>query len=430
MGVLIKLPRITILAAGSQGDVQPYLALAVGLRHAGLCVRLAANCNFAELAASYGVDFFPIQVDSQSYTRSQPVQDWLESRSPLALVRGTYRVIRPVVGQMLADCWEASQDAEAIIYHSYTLPFGYYIARRLGVPSYPASIYPMPTRAHPALPVSSRIRLGGNFNLLSHWVSDLVAWSMFFPAAKSFLNGELQVRRASPSWLLHKERHSVLCCYSPVVLPPPVDLPENVRITGYWFLDPPPVWQPDPRLEDFIHAGPPPVYIGFGSMGNPAKNQATTELVLAALERSGHRAVLSAGWSGLGQGRCLPEKSIVAKNTPHTWLFPQMAAIVHHGGVGTTGAGLRAGVPNVIIPHFADQRFWGWRVAELGAGPQPIPREELTAAILAQVLCQALEDAHMRARATSLGEQIAAQDGVAVAIDIIRRETNVSDRGL
>ena len=157
--------------------------------------------------------------------------------------------------------------------------------------------------------------------------------------------------------------------------------------------------------------------MGFGSMGErrPAE---TTALVVEALRQTGRRAVLVTGWGGL-DATDLPDNIYAARAIPHSWLFPRVAAVVHHGGAGTTAAGLRAGVPTIVVPFFGDQPFWGRRAADLGVGPQPIPRKKLTAEKLAAALEQALTDGRMQHRAAVLGEQIRAEKGVARAAEII-----------
>jgi UDP:flavonoid glycosyltransferase YjiC (YdhE family) len=170
-------------------------------------------------------------------------------------------------------------------------------------------------------------------------------------------------------------------------------------------------------LVDFLDAGAPPVYIGFGSMANRT-SQKMAQLAKEALELSGQRGILAAGWGGL-DGANLPASIFALDSVPHAWLFPRMAAVVHHGGAGTTAAGLRAGVPSVIVPYLGDQPFWGKRVAEMGVGPQPIPRRKLTPGLLAEAIRIATTDQNMRAKAAALGERIRSEDGIARMIEII-----------
>jgi sterol 3beta-glucosyltransferase len=184
---------------------------------------------------------------------------------------------------------------------------------------------------------------------------------------------------------------------------------------GYWTLHTPAGWSPPPELAAFLAAdGPPVVAIGFGSMASvdPAL---LTELVRGAVRDAGVRAVLIAGWGGLAALR--DDAEVLAIDAvPHDWLFPRVAAVVHHGGAGTTGASLRAGTPTVVVPFAMDQPFWGGRVAALGVGPAPIPRARLTRARLADALRLAVGDAAMRARAADLGRRIREEDGVGEAV--------------
>jgi sterol 3beta-glucosyltransferase len=190
-------------------------------------------------------------------------------------------------------------------------------------------------------------------------------------------------------------------------------------VTGYWFLDPAEDWMPAPALVDFLAAGPPPVYVGFGSMSS-RKPEETTALILGALARTGQRGIIHAGWGGM-QRADLPDSVLMIDGVPFSWLFPRVAVVVHHGGAGTTSAGLRAGVPAVVVPFFGDQPYWGQRVADLGVGPAPIPRKKLTAERLAQAIQVAVTDHAMRQRAAELGTKIRAEDGVACAVAVVEQ---------
>ena len=412
---------ITILAVGSQGDIQPYLALAVGLKNEGYDVRFAANSNFAGLAASYNLRFFPIQMDSFKFLQNSQTQSWLESDSILNLILNTNRVIRPMLNQIFMDVLAACQGSEAIIYHSYALPFVHYFGKQLEIPCIPASLHPMPTRAFPAILSNIKRSPSKTFNLLTHLLVHQISWQVFLPVVRRYWKGKTNVPIIGPYKDILRERQPILCGYSPAVLKPPEDLPDHVIITGYWFLDPPSTWRPDSGLTTFLKSTSRPIYIGFGSMGNPAKNQDTANIVLKAIEETGERAVLATGWSGLGTDQRLPKNVLLIKNVPHRWLLPQMAAIVHHGGAGTTGAALSAGVPNIVVPHFGDQYYWGRRVAELGVGPEPITRKKLSAERLARAISIATHDSMMRERARSLGAEISAEDGVNRAVQVIRK---------
>jgi sterol 3beta-glucosyltransferase len=190
--------------------------------------------------------------------------------------------------------------------------------------------------------------------------------------------------------------------------------------TGYWFLDRPDDWQPPHELVEFLERDAPPVYVGFGSM--PSEDAVVkTRLILEALQLSGQRGVVATGWGGLSAND-LPEYVHALETAPHNWLFPRMAAVVHHGGAGTTAAGLRAGVPTVICPFFGDQPFWGRRVASLGVGPQPIAQKGLSAEKLADALLTVIGNKTMKERAAALGATIRSEDGIGRAVALIEAE--------
>jgi UDP:flavonoid glycosyltransferase YjiC (YdhE family) len=211
----------------------------------------------------------------------------------------------------------------------------------------------------------------------------------------------------------------VLYGFSPSVIPPAADWDANTHVTGYWFLDPADDWTPPPALLTFLQAGPPPVYVGFGSMSN-RDPQATAHLVVQALARTKQRGILLSGWNGL-RTTDAPDSVYVLDSAPFSWLFPRVAAVVHHGGAGTTASGLRAGVPSVITPFFGDPPFWGRRVAQLGVGPEPVPFNKLTVERLARAIQTAVSDDTMRWRAADLGAKIRAEDGVARAVAVVQQ---------
>jgi len=355
----------------------------------------------------------------------------LESgRNPFFWVAQILRTMRPTFERLMENTWRACQGAEAIVFSTMGLG-AYHVAERLGVPCCWAIPFPglARTRSYPNV-VFPTLRLGGAYNLWTHAVAE---WFMQQLTGR-FLNrwrrghglAVIPLRRW-PYGRLHGRPVPILFSYSPLIVPRPPDLGEHIHVTGYWFLDPAPGWQPPARLVDYLGSGPPPVYVGFGSMAHRHPLQ-TAQLVRQALRRSGQRGVLVAGWSGLsGEDPATRSDDLLGLDAvPHAWLFPRTAAVVHHGGSGTTGAGLRAGVPSVLVPHAGDQALWARRVSELGVGPRPIPRRLLTAERLATALTRAVTDVEMRARAAALGARIRAEDGVGRAIEAIERRAMLS----
>jgi sterol 3beta-glucosyltransferase len=403
--------KILILTVGSRGDVQPYIALGAGLQAAGHAVTLATLAAFAPMAAERGLGFQPLRGEFLELLQTPEGKAALVGKgNPLALLRQ----VTPMLRRILDDALAASAGAELLLYHPKALA-GHSIAEKLGIPGILALPLPLysPTAAFPSpiLPVSN---LGPTLNRLSHRVMVALATASVRGIVNRWRKEALGLPPVRDELTLHGRPLLRLYGYSPAVLPTPADWDEHSVATGYWFLDSPRGWEPPAALQAFLSAGPPPVYVGFGSM--PTQDAArTTRMVLGALERAGQRGVLATGWGGLAAAE-LPPSVYLLDEAPHDWLFPHMAAVVHHGGAGTTAAGLRAGVPTVICPFFGDQPFWGRRVAAQGAGPRPIPQRRLTAEALGAAIQAAVGDTSMRARAEALGATIRAEDGVGQAV--------------
>ncbi len=299
--------------------------------------------------------------------------------------------------------------------------FAFHAVDKLGKPVVRAFYAPVsPTRYHSAAFVPDAFRLGGRLNLWTHYLSRQLLWLMMRRPANRLRQGVLELPPLSardPFGRMDQNAWPLLYAYSPCVGPRPLDWGNWIHVTGYWFLNRPADWYPPEDLVDFLESGPPPVYVGFGSM--PSSNpKESTKLVIDALTKAGQRGVLLTGWDGLSRAN-VPDDFYVIDEAPHDWLFPRMAAVVHHGGAGTTAEGLRAGVPSVIIPFLPDQPYWGRRVHALGVGPRPILRERLTMDSLAQAVHAAVRDPDMRRRARALGRQIRSEDGVARAVDLL-----------
>ena len=211
----------------------------------------------------------------------------------------------------------------------------------------------------------------------------------------------------------------VLYGYSPLLFPRPPEWSDNIQVTGAWHLEQEPNWSPSPELLAFLESGPPPVYVGFGSMKEKASFEPMLDLLIQSAALSGQRMIVSLGWNQPPGERTLPPEVFLLGNASHAWLFPQMAALVHHGGAGTVAAGLRAGRATLVIPHMADQPGWGRRIQELGLGPKPLPKSRLTAPRLAESIAKAL-DPTVQERAREIGHQMAQEKGVAGAVALLR----------
>jgi sterol 3beta-glucosyltransferase len=415
--------RITILANGSRGDVQPYVALGIGLRAAGYDVTVAAPTPFREFVTARGLAFADLEADPRAIVESELGQSWLEAgHNPFAFVRRLKPILEPTIDQFLAASLRACEGADAIVYSPFGV-VGWQIGEAMRVPAILASPVPATSTTAFASPIVPPLPLGGIYNRLTWSLVNQLFWQPFRRQTNRWRTDTLGLPPlpfSGPFRRITGTGEMVLGEYSRHVVPRPPDWPVWVQVTGYWFLDRPDAWRPPREVVDFLSAGPPPVYVGLGSMAgrDPA---ALTDLVLAALRRTRRRGILLSGWGGLGQAD-VGDDVCVVRDIPHDWLFPQVSAVVHHGGAGTTGAGLRAGRPSVLLPFFADQPFWGQRVHHLGVGPRPIPQKRLTVEALAAAIHAATTDPFMAERARKLGERIRSEDGVGVAVGLLQRQ--------
>lgn len=414
--------KITVNTFGTRGDVQPFIALSLGLQRAGHRVRVVTHQIFEPFVRGYGLDFYPLRLDPRQVLLGQALSElgnntlritrWMESNYSTAL--------KDIFEATLAAC----RDGELMLNSGLSFA-GWHVAEKLGIPALATYLWPVtPSRFLPG--ATGRIPptwlpFKGLVNLWSTKLSN----QLFFNLMNSLVNQcraevlQLGPMRARDYWPLDKAQSPTTLIYgfSPVVVPKPPDWGDNQHLTGYWFLDTATSYQPEPALLEFLAQGSPPVYVGFGSMVDHER-EAISQIVIEALRESGQRGILLGGWGDLGAGH-LPQSILRVDGVPHDWLFPRVAAVVHHGGAGTTAAGLRAGVPSVIVPSFGDQFFWGWRVQQLGAGPKAIPRTKLTAAGLAAAIQQAVSDRGMRTKAAELGKKIRAEDGVGTAASLV-----------
>jgi UDP:flavonoid glycosyltransferase YjiC (YdhE family) len=420
--------RIAIIAIGSRGDVQPYIALGQGLIKAGHTVQLATHQDFEVFVKSHGLEFCLIRGNSQEMMGSQERRELSEKGNFITTVRHMLKTAERAISEWLEDGLIACQEMDLLIAGGAGLTVGIPVAEKLHLPLLQAHLFPTaPTRAFPSVLLPPTLpNLGGAFNLISSHLILQLTWLGARPILNRARKNVLNLPPASLIGLSHTrpaKGFPVLYGFSSSVIPAPTDWRAEDHVTGYWFLDPPADWTPHPDLLNFLQAGSLPVYIGFGSMGSrdPAE---TTDLVLQALSKTGQRAILLSGWGGL-QKMELPASVFMADSIPHAWLFPRVVAVVHHGGAGTTATGLRAGIPSIVIPFNTEQAFWGQRVHDLGVGPAPIPRSKLTVDRLAQAIEVTVTNTAMRQHAAEIGAKIQAEDGIANAVAIIQQMKDI-----
>jgi sterol 3beta-glucosyltransferase len=412
--------RIAIIAPGSRGDVQPYIALGKGLQNAGHYIRLVSHSNFESLVTSYGLEFWSFGNDVKDAVETPEMRELTEKGNFLLLLAKMAKEAQREALHFAEGGLLAAQGMDVGLSGIGGLFIGTAIAEKLDIPLVQAYVFPFtPTREFSSVLTP---KLPSFFNRFSHHLARQLMWQGF-RSADAIARRKVLNTPASP--LLgpydSKSIHNmpILYGFSPLVIPAPSDWNGNNHITGYWFVDESENWQPPTALLDFLQSGSPPVYIGFGSMSNRNPEQ-TADLVIQALELTNQRAILLSGWGGLQKANT-PDSIFMIDSIPHSWLFPRVSAVVHHGGASTTAAGLKAGVPAVIIPFFGDQPFWGQRVADLGVGSKPIPRKKLTAERLANAIQEVVTNKDMRQRAAKLGKQIQTENGIESAVTIINQ---------
>ena len=412
--------RIVIIAPGTRGDVQPYIALGKGLQNAGHSIRLVSHSNFESLVTSYGLEFWSFGNDVKDAVENNEMRELTEKGNFLLLLLKMAKEAQREALRFAEGGLIAAQGMDIVLSGMGGLYIGIAIAEKLEIPLVQAYVVPFT----PTQELSSVLtpKLPTLLNRFSHQLTRQLMWQGFRSADTIARKNVLNIPAApllGPYNSKSMQNMPILYGFSTSVIPAPSDWNGNTHITGYWFIDEAEDWQPPAALLDFLQYGSPPVYIGFGSMSNRNPEQ-TADLVIEALTLTNQRAVLLSGWGGL-QGTNMPDSIFMIDSIPHSWLFPRVSAVVHHGGASTTAAGLKAGIPSVVIPFFGDQPFWGQRVADLGVGAKPIPRKRLTAEGLAKAIQEVVTDEDMRRRAIKLGKQIQTENGIESAVEIINQ---------
>lgn len=392
--------RIIVPAIGSRGDVQPYIALCQGLQRAEHEAVLATNPTTCDLVTRYDVTCAPV---------GPPVDMGLEGAKLYAEAKTWwigflrtmnlgFRLVQDSYPDILALC----READAVV--ATDIAAGSAEAAKLDLPLISVTLQPDRIPKPPTSFVGSAI------------------WSVIGALAMAPVNRFRRRVGVEPvkgiSGVL-SERLTMVPI-SPHVFPPNPQWPPYAHVTGYWTARKPETWAPPRDLLDFMESGKQPIAVSLGAMSLAGEETRQAALMtIEAIQQAGVRAIVQ-GWNEALSGVDLPETIYHAGPMPHTWLFDQVGGIVHHGGFGTTGSVLRAGKPAIIVPHIIDQHLWAKRVHELGVGPEPIPRAELSADGLAQAIVRATSDERMQKEAARLGEQIRGEpDGVDKAVRLI-----------
>lgn len=404
---------IVIAALGSHGDVAPLTGVGARLQQAGHRVTLTAYDRFASLVRNCGIGFRGVSEPRES-----------SDEADVDVTRALFQFLAPRGMRSLGTALlTALQDAPAdiLLLSPFSELAGHPLAEAKGIPSAGIRFQPYSATADflPATlggwsagPTGNRLASRAGAELIDRFYGGVTAGFRRDFGLPKVSARRLREQRTKAGW-------TVLHGFSPHIVPRPAGWRPGLEICGYWWPQTDPQWRPAAALVDFLRAGPPPVYVGFGSTMTSAKqSEHISQLVRSALRRAGVRGIVQAGWAGINVD---DENTLTVTEVPHRWLFPHVAAVVHHCGAGTTAAGLRAGVPTVAVPGLGDQPFWARRLRDLGLSADTVPQRTLTVERLAAAIRTAVTDPGIKTRARRISDLLAAEDGAAHVVSSVDR---------
>ncbi|OAT69859.1 sterol 3-beta-glucosyltransferase [Mycobacteroides immunogenum] len=404
---------VVIAALGSHGDVAPLTGVGARLRAAGHHVTIAAYHRFEPLVVNSGIAFRGIAgpdtpPDGDAVNVTKALAEFLSPRG-----------MRSLGNALLAAVLDAP--ADILLLSPFSELAGHSLAEAKGIPSVGIRFQPFSATAQfpPAALGTWSAGAAGN-RLVSRVGAGLV--DRLYGGVVAGIRRDLGLPKVSARQLRRGRTESewtVLHGFSPHVVPRPLDWRPGLEVCGYWWPQEDPHWRPAPPLVDFLAAGPPPVYLGLGStMASAKQAEHLSELTRKALQKAGVRGIVQSGWAGIDVAS---DTILSVDEVPHSWLFPQLAAVVHHCGAGTTAAGLRAGVPAIAAPGLGDQPFWARRLRDLGLCAAVVPQRVLTVERLANAIRAAVTDHELKDRTRRLAGILAAEDGAAHVASTVDR---------
>ena len=408
--------RITMFAIGSTGDVRPYIVLGRELKARGHEITICAFADFEPTVQKEGMYFKPINGDVKAL-----MANLMNGSTGVGFLKQVRDSLVDSIDPFLDDLEAACEGAEAII-GTYLGQVLQSLAEVRRIPYIQTHYFPMDKNSRTPITTAPGRHAGRAWNLASYELGYFIISVM----EKYYLSDWREKHgmpprklEGAPKYELNGHTIPVLYAISPLVMPRPASWKENIHMTGFWRDDRDVDYTPSPELAAFLAAGEKPIYVGFGSMVSGDMGE-TLGIVLDAVRESGVRAILSRGWGG----KEIPSDPnvFVADFVPHDWLFQHVAGVVHHGGAGTTAAGILACCPTLVIPFGGDQPFWAGRARELGIGPKPIPRDKLTVSKLSKAFTDLTTTGKYRVAAQELGERMRLEQGHIIAANIVERE--------
>ena len=417
--------RITILTVGSRGDVEPCVALGLGLQEAGCDVKIASHDTFKSLIEGRGFTFAPLSVDPRAMVESLA----RSGSSAAGIMRGFKQVVEPALFEAANEAAGAAEDADGLLISSAAF-LGYDVADARNLPAAGIAMSPLiaPTSYFPnaLMPANIGLRSGGLrtlgalYNRTTHLAASQLLWQ---PFRKTINRIRSEVFSLEPHPFLGplfdpgSDDRLQLYAWSKELLPEPPDWGAHRRVTGYWFLNGEESWEPPDELVKFFKNGPPPVCMGFGSSYIEDAAQ-IADVFAETLGSMGQRGILLGGWGNL-RGKNPHHNVMEIEEVPYDWLLPQTRGFIHHGSAGATHAALRAKIPAVAVPSYGDQLLWGHLLSKAGAAPAPIHRRKLSAERLARAVSRIIIDPGLGESARELGEKVVRENGVKNAVDLV-----------
>lgn len=405
--------KFTVITYGTEGDSRPLLGLSQGLAERGHDVLFMADRSTFPSQAIEGIDMVPLAGDIRTSVNAGGALGEAIGRTadPGRIAKAVARIAAENTESWMQDLRHHANDSDAILFSGIASYVGLSVAEFLSKPAIGLGLWPMsPTTAFPS-PLVPPWRLPGWLNKLTHRSMNALLWQMF----KGPVNRARRRVFGQPPRQQMWRDYPILYGVSPHLVPQPNDWSQHWRICGEWSLKTP-HWAPPGDLLDFLQSGPPPLYVGFGSMSGFDRDR----ILSVVLEAVGNRrAIFSPGWADFDTKR-LPSNFFAVGSVPHTWLFQRVSMVVHHGGAGTSHTAARAGVPSVVLPFAGDQPFWARRLADVGVAPAFIPAAKIKACELARMI-EFVEQPSVQRRAKALGAAMAKEDGIAASVEQIER---------
>mgnify|MGYP001545714827 CR=1 FL=1 len=416
--------KIAITTIGSRGDLQPFIALALGLKKTGHDVRIVTARNEENFVKGFDIEFSPVNVDIKQLMEGKEVQRMSKGNNPVKFISSHLhgsRKMKSLLVRAQHEIWEACSDAELLIFHP-GMPIAFFKAQIENKKCIMLCPFPaLSTGDYPSILFYNLPRFGKIGNRITHRIFYKAFWLMTKNAIKEFMKQEVDKvvnLSTSPIKQQVESNQPVINAYSSYLFSHSKDWAENVYTTGSLFIEDDGEYKPTIELKKFLAVDEPPIYIGFGSMKDKESFSKTIDIIEETARKTRQRFIVGLGWTNNSYKEAISENIFLIQSIPHTWLFQKVKLVIHHGGAGTTATGLLAGKPTIIIAHNADQPAWGKKIYELGLGAKPIRKKDLSSKRLVNAINYSLSPEVIK-NANEMGKKMNDENGLQKAVNII-----------